>query len=123
MRVKRRLALLVRIGGHDLDQIELIHDQAQHETGEMVVGYEVLHRQRQQQRLIDLPGAKCLAHGQRRNPTRIPSASEIRMLLRQAPSMVLFNVDRSDFAAISEKALSNVSNRKFNYALVPGSLL
>ena len=48
MRVKRRLALLVRIGGHDLDQIELIHDQAQHETGEMVVGYEVLHRQRQQ---------------------------------------------------------------------------
>ena len=37
--------------------------------------------------------------------------------------MVLSNVDRSDFAAISEKALSNVSNRKFNYALVPGSLL
>ena len=48
MRVERRLTLLVRIGGHDLDQIELVHDQGQHETGEMAGGHEVLHCQRQQ---------------------------------------------------------------------------
>ena len=84
MRVERRLALLARLGGHDLDEIELVHDQAQHETGEMVLGYEVLHRQRQ--RLIDLPGAECLAHKGRQNPTRLPPTSENRPLLRQAPS-------------------------------------
>ena len=48
MRVERRLALLVRIGGHDLDQIELVHDQGQHETGEMIGSYQILHHQRQQ---------------------------------------------------------------------------
>jgi hypothetical protein len=48
MRVERRLPLLARIGGHDLDQIEFIHDQRQHKTGEMAGGYEVFHRQRQQ---------------------------------------------------------------------------
>src|SRR3954451_5111861 len=52
----------------------------------MVVRHEVPHRRWQKQWLIDLPGAKCLAHAQRQNLTRSSLASKINLLLRQAPS-------------------------------------
>jgi hypothetical protein len=36
----------------------------------VVLGYEVLNTRRQKQRLIDIPGAKVLAHSPRLNQTR-----------------------------------------------------
>ena len=42
------------------------HDEAR----EMVLWHEVLHAWRQKLRLIDLPGAKMLAHGGKQNQTR-----------------------------------------------------
>jgi hypothetical protein len=52
----------------------------------MVLRHEVLHRRRQKQRLIDLPGAERFAHAHRQNPTRTSLARKIRLLLGQAPS-------------------------------------
>jgi hypothetical protein len=47
---------------------------------------EIGHRRGQQQRLIDLPRAKCPAHPQGQNLTRASFASKIGLLPRQAPS-------------------------------------
>ena len=44
----------------------------------MVLGHEILHPRGQKQRLIDLPGAECLAHAARENLTRASLASKIR---------------------------------------------
>jgi hypothetical protein len=50
----------------------------------MLSTYEVLHRHRQQQRLIDLPGAKCLAHKQAESDSR-PLRHQNPLFLGQAP--------------------------------------
>src|SRR5712672_3108310 len=81
-----RLTPLAAVGAGDLDEVEFILDQAQHKTGEMVLGHEITHRRRQEQRLINLPGAKCLAHETRQNLTRSPLASKKCILSGQAPS-------------------------------------
>jgi hypothetical protein len=65
-RIEGRLSAIAVIAGGDRANIDLIPHQAQHKPGKMVLGDEVLHQRRQQQRLIDLPGAKCLAHPQDR---------------------------------------------------------
>src|SRR6202040_1553620 len=44
----------------------------------MVLGHKILHRWWQKQRLIDLPGAECLAHAAGENLTRASLASKIR---------------------------------------------
>src|SRR6516165_1527549 len=44
----------------------------------MALGNEIRHCHRQQQRLIDLPRAKCLAHAKGRNLTRPSLTSKIR---------------------------------------------
>jgi hypothetical protein len=44
----------------------------------MVLGHKILHRRWQKQRLIDLPGAECLAHAAGENLTRASLASKIR---------------------------------------------
>src|SRR5712672_2083436 len=91
-----RLTPLAAVGAGDLDEVEFILDQAQHKTGEMVLGHEITHRRRQEQRLINLPGAKCLAHETRQNLTRSPLASKKCILSGQAPrrpsSSVRFSV-------------------------------
>ncbi len=56
--IKRRLAPLAAVGAGDLGKIEIVLDQAQHKVGEMVSGYEILHRRGQKQRLINLPGTE-----------------------------------------------------------------
>ena len=61
-RVERRLASLAGVAGQDLGQVQLIPHDTQHERREMVLGHKVLRGNRQQQRIVDLPGAKCLAH-------------------------------------------------------------
>jgi hypothetical protein len=83
--IKRWLALLAAVCAGDLRKVEIIVHQAQYKAGEMVLGHEVAHRRRQKQRLIDLPGAECLAHARRQNLTRPSLASKIRLLLGQAP--------------------------------------
>jgi hypothetical protein len=80
--IKRRLAALAAVRAGDLGEVDLL---LHHNAGEMALRNEVLHRRRQQQRLIDLPGAKCLAHIQGQNLTPASLASKIRLLLRQAP--------------------------------------
>src|SRR5712672_463380 len=81
----RRLTPLAAVGAGDLDDVEFILHQAHHKTGEMVLGHEITHRRRQEQRLINLPGAKCLAHETRQNLTRSPLASKKCILSGQAP--------------------------------------
>jgi hypothetical protein len=53
---------------------------------EMVLGHEIPHRRGQKQRIIDLPGAECLAHAARQNLTRPSLASKNRLLLAQGRS-------------------------------------
>ena len=63
-RIERRLAPLAAIGASDLGEVDIVPDQIQHKPGEMVLGHEVPHLRRQKQRLVNLPGAECLAHPQ-----------------------------------------------------------
>src|SRR5262249_40903142 len=74
------LAPLRSIGARDLDEIQLFFQQVDHEMCEVVLGDEVLHSWRQQLRLLDVPGAKCLAHEARQNLTRDSLASKTRLL-------------------------------------------
>jgi hypothetical protein len=66
------------IGAADLDQVQIVSDQAQDKAGEMALGHKILHPRGQKQRLIDLPGAECLAHAAGENLTRASLASKIR---------------------------------------------
>ena len=84
--IERRLAPFAAVGASDRGEVDIIPDQVQHKAGEMVLGHEVPHHRRQKQRLIDLPGAECLAHAQRQNLTRSSLASKNHLLLGQAPS-------------------------------------
>src|SRR5271163_3124548 len=84
--IKRWLAPFAAIGTGDFAQTEIVSDHAQHKAGEMVLGHEVPHHRWQKQRLINPPGAECLAHAARGNPTRWSLASKIRLILGQAPS-------------------------------------
>ena len=51
------------ISGVERLQIETVAHHRDNEACNMVVRHEVVHARRQQQRLIDLPGAIMLAHG------------------------------------------------------------
>ena len=84
-RTQSRVAELAAIGAGDLAKIDFVPHNAQHKASEMALGNEIRHCHRQQQRLFDLPRAKCLAHAQGQNLTRASLASKIRLLLRQAP--------------------------------------
>src|SRR5258705_1263201 len=64
--MERRLALLAGVAGHDLGQVQLILHHVQHECREMLLVHKVSHSGRQEQRIIDPPGAKCLAHAPQR---------------------------------------------------------
>src|ERR1700692_38761 len=83
--IKRRLAPFAAIGAGDFPETEIVSDQAQHKAGEMVLGHEVPHHRWQKQRLINLPGAECLAHAASWNLTRSSLASKICLILGQAP--------------------------------------
>ncbi len=65
--IKRRLAELAAIRAGDLAKIDFVPHNAQHKASEMALGNEIRHCHRQQQRLFDLPRAKCLAHAQGQN--------------------------------------------------------
>src|ERR1700693_1444260 len=69
-RVKRRLPEPAHIAAHDLLEIKALPHQFNDKPRDMAFRHEVLHARRQKQRLIDIPGAKILAHGPRLNQTR-----------------------------------------------------
>jgi hypothetical protein len=60
--IKRRLAQLAAIRAGDLAKIDFVPHNAQHKASEMALGNEIRNCHRQQQRLFNLPRAKCLAH-------------------------------------------------------------
>src|SRR5262249_46366395 len=62
-RVKRWLTTLAAVGARDLREVDGFRHQVQDKAGQMVRTDEVLYHRRQQQRLIDLPRAKLVAHG------------------------------------------------------------
>jgi hypothetical protein len=69
-RVKRRLPEPAHIAARDLLEIEALPHQLNDKPRDMAFRHEVLHIRRQKQRLIDIPGAKILAHGPSLNQTR-----------------------------------------------------
>ena len=69
-RLERRLPEPAHIAARDLLEIETLPHQLNDKPGDMAFRHEVLHIWRQKQRLIDIPGAKILAHSPRLNQTR-----------------------------------------------------
>lgn len=61
-RIKRRIAAYLVIAVEDRRQIQVVADHVADEVRHMSGRYEFLHRTRQQLRLMNLPGAECLAH-------------------------------------------------------------
>lgn len=68
--IERRLAVGRAIAGIDLVKIQLLADQRHDKAREMIRIDEVLHAWWMKLRLIDLPGAKMLAHKTGINQTR-----------------------------------------------------
>ena len=77
-RIKRRLAKLAAIAASDLAKINFVPHNVQHKASDMALSNEIRHCHRQQQRLINFPRAKCLAHAKGRNLTRPSLTSKIR---------------------------------------------
>src|SRR5260370_11598192 len=69
-RVKRRLPETAHITPRDLLEIKPLPHQLNDKPRDMASRHKVLHIRRQQQCLIDIPGAKILAHSPRLNQTR-----------------------------------------------------
>jgi hypothetical protein len=69
-RIKWRLAQPTHVAARDRPEIQALPRQPNDKTRDVVLGHEVLHTRRQKQRLIDVPGAKVLAHSPSLNQTR-----------------------------------------------------
>jgi hypothetical protein len=67
---KRRLPEPAHITARDLLEIQALPHQLNDKPRDMAFRHEVLHIRRQKQSLIDIPGAKILAHGPGLNQTR-----------------------------------------------------
>jgi hypothetical protein len=62
---------LAALGAGDLAKINFVLHNAQHKASEMALGNEIRHCHRQQQRLINLPRAKCLRFALRKIVSRL----------------------------------------------------
>src|SRR5271167_3782551 len=69
-RIERRLAEPTHIAAHDRLEIQTLPHQPNDKPRDVVLRHEVPHIRRQKQRLIDIPGAKVLAHSPSLNQTR-----------------------------------------------------
>src|SRR5580658_10624324 len=69
-RIERRLAQPTHIAAHDRLEIQALPHQPNDKPRDVVLGHEVPHIRRQKQRLIDISGAKVLAHSPSLNQTR-----------------------------------------------------
>ena len=87
-RIERRLAEPTHIAAHDRLEIQTLPHQPNDKPRDVVLGHEVPHIRRQKQRLIDIPGAKVLAHSPSLNQT---SLGFEQRLLGQAPSVAASN--------------------------------
>jgi hypothetical protein len=58
------------LAAHDRLEIQALPHQPNDKPRDVVLGHKVLHIRRQKQRLIDIPGAKVLAHSPSLNQTR-----------------------------------------------------
>ncbi len=67
-RVKRRLPETAHIAARDLLEIKALPHQLNDKPRDMAFRHEVLHIRRQQQRLINIPGTKILAHEPKLEP-------------------------------------------------------
>src|SRR5277367_3482188 len=87
-RIERRLAQPTHIAAHDRLEIQTLPHQPDDKPRDVVLGHEVPHIRRQKQRLIDIPGAKVLAHSPSLNQTRwdLNSYYSDRLLDRSAAS-------------------------------------
>src|SRR5882757_5610883 len=83
-RLKRRLPETAHIAARDLLQIEALPHQFNDKSRDVALRHEILHVRRQKQRLIDIPGAKILAHSPSLNQTRSELNSDYsdRLLVR-----------------------------------------
>ena len=68
-RIERRLAQPTHIAAHDRLEIQALPHQPNDKPRDVVLRHEVPHIRRQKQRLIDIPGAKVLAHSPSLNQT------------------------------------------------------
>ena len=71
-RIKRRLSERARVTADNRAKIKIFPDQRYDQPREVVLGHVVLHARRQKLCLIDLPGAKILAHNSARNQNSPP---------------------------------------------------
>src|SRR5271168_2975278 len=87
-RIERRLAEPTHIAAHDRLEIQTLPHQPNDKPRDAVLGHEVPHIRRQKQRLIDIPGAKVLAHSPSLNQTRWDLNSDYsdRLLARRIAS-------------------------------------
>src|SRR6202011_2269738 len=85
-RIERRLAQPTRVAARDLLEIEALTHQPNDKPRDVVLGHEILHARRQKQRLIDIPGAKILAHSPRLNQTRSELNSDYSDRLLEQPT-------------------------------------
>ena len=69
-RIKRRLPAFARVGRFDGAKIEMLEHKRQNKARKVVLADEVPHAGRQQQRLVDIPGAERLAHEQAESDSR-----------------------------------------------------
>src|SRR5205823_13209594 len=91
-RIERRLAEPTHIAAHDRLEIQDFPHQPNDKPRDVVLGHEVPHIRRQKQRLIDLPGAKVLAHSPSLNQTRWDLNSDYsdRLLADECPDVSPF---------------------------------
>src|SRR5258705_2986112 len=120
-RVKRRLPETAHIAARDLLEIKALPHQLNDKPRDMAFRHEVLHIRRQQQRLIDIPGAKILAHGPRLNQTRSELNSDYsdRLLARFAKAAgagEMLNIH--DLKAAYEKAIGHDTSNSTVYNLL-----
>ena len=110
-RIERRLTERAFVAGLDPAEVEFVAGQRHDEAGEMVGGDEVLHVERQQQRLIDLPGSEMLAHASKQNMTRAKLNSDYsdRLLV---PGQVCAALLRGGFLGHHGSRLSRECERR-----------
>src|SRR4029077_471115 len=93
-------------------KIQALPRQPNDETRDVVLGHEVLHTRRQKQRLIDIPGAKVLAHSPSLNQTRCDLNSDY------LDRLLAWYLEHCRFAATHRYVRSRVENgsalRKLN---------
>src|SRR5260370_19938325 len=86
------MAKPARVAAHDRREIKALPDQRHDQPRKVVPRHIVLHPRRQQLHIVDLPGAKFLAHNHAWNQTlhNLTSHYSDRLLVVAAANRVLF---------------------------------